>query len=353
MRRSSDFEPELAGAGAGGGTIPLDGSFVDEGAVKARGYWELVWIRFRRDKLAIAGGLFSIFLILCAFAGAAIAQWLLGHGPNDIFSADGVRDYKPVGPWTHISTAPYQGASGNFPHTLLILGADGALGRDMFLRLLYGARASLEVAILSTFVTVGIGVVMGLLAGYFRGWVDTLVSRLTEMVMVFPALLFLIALRVTIGDTLNGVTFGLLPDGVVTLVLVFSVLGWFYPARIIRSVVLSLREKEFIEAARMTGASDLRIMRSHLLPHLVAPIIVYSSLIIANTIIAEAGLSFLGLGIPNSTPSWGNLLQAGPEYYLTQPWILVWPGLVILLTTLAFNLLGDGLRDAFDPRATL
>jgi peptide/nickel transport system permease protein len=353
MRRSADFEPELAGAGAGGGTIALDGSFADAGAVKARGYWELVWIRFKRDKLAIAGGLFSIFLILLAFFGAAIAQWLLGHGPNDIFSADGVRNYKPVGPWTHISTAPYEGASGNFPHTLLILGADGSLGRDMFLRLLYGARASLEVAILSTTITVGIGVIMGLLAGYFRGWVDTVVSRLTEMVMVFPALLFLIALRVTIGDTLNGVTFGLLPDGVVTLVLVFSILGWFYPARIIRSVVLSLREKEFIEAARMTGASDLRIMRSHLLPHLVAPIIVYSSLIIANTIIAEAGLSFLGLGIPNSTPSWGNLLQAGPDFYLTQPWILVWPGLVILLTTLAFNLLGDGLRDAFDPRATL
>ena len=329
------------------------GSFAEEGAVKARGYWELVWIRFRRDKLAIAGGVFSFLLLLVAFVGAPIAQWRLGHGPNDIFSADGVRNYKPVGPWTHISTAPYPGASGHFPRTLLILGADSQLGRDMFLRLIYGARASLEVAILSTAVTVGIGVVMGLLAGYFRGWVDTVVSRLTEMVMVFPALLFLIALRVTIGDTLNGVTFGLLPDGVVTLVLVFSVLGWFYPARIIRSVVLSLREKEFIEAARMTGASDLRIMRSHLVPHLVAPIIVYSSLIVASTIIAEAGLSFLGLGIPNSTPSWGNLLQAGPEFYLTQPWILVWPGLVILLTTLAFNLLGDGLRDAFDPRATL
>ena len=135
--------------------------------------------------------------------------------------------------------------------------------------------------------------------------------------------------------------------------MILSVLGWFYPARIIRGVVLSLREKEFIEAARMTGAGDWRIMRSHLLPHLVAPIIVYSSLIVASTIIAEAGLSFLGLGIPLPTASWGNLLAAAPEFYLTQPWILVWPGLAILLTTLAFNLLGDGLRDAFDPRAAL
>ncbi len=351
--KTVDFEPELAGVGAGGGMISLGTPEAAEDAVQARDYWELVWFRFKRDKLAIAGGLFSVFLLLVAFVGAPIAAHFLGHGPNDIFSADGVRNYKPVGPWTHISTAPYPGAAGHFPNTFLILGADGPLGRDMFLRLLYGARASLEVAVLATFVTVSIGVIMGLLAGYFRGWVDTLVSRLTEMVMVFPALLFLIALRVTIGDTLNGVTFGVLPDGVLTLVLVFSILGWFYPARIIRSVVLSLREKEFIEAARMTGAGDMRIMRSHLLPHLVAPIIVYSSLIVAQTIIAEAGLSFLGLGIPNSTPSWGNLLQTGPDYYLTQPWILVWPGLAILLTTLAFNLLGDGLRDAFDPRATV
>ncbi len=348
-----DQEPELAGAGAGGGTIAVDPSYAQEGAVKARGYWELVWIRFRRDRAAVASGFFIIVLILTAFLGAWIAQKLLGHGPNDIFSADGVRNYKPVGPWTHVSEAPYPGASGHFGKTLFIMGADGGVGRDMFLRLLYGARASLEVAVLATVVTVGIGVIVGLVAGYFRGWVDVVVSRLTELVMVFPSLLFLIALRVTIGDRLNAITFGVLPQGVFTLVLVFSALGWFYPARIIRGVVLSLREKEFIEAARMTGAGDWRIMRSHLLPHVVAPIIVYSSLIIAQTIIGEAGLSFLGLGIPLPTASWGNLLSAAPEFYVTQPWILVWPGLAILLTTLAFNLLGDGLRDAFDPRAAV
>jgi len=129
------------------------------------------------------------------------------------------------------------------------------------------------------------------------------------------------------------------------------VVGWFYPARIIRGVVLSLREKEFVEVARMTGASDFRIMCSHLLPHLVAPIIVYSTLIVASNIIVEAGLSFLGLGIEAPTATWGTLLAAAPQFYLTQPWLMVWPGLAILLTTLAFNLLGDGLRDAFDPRA--
>ena len=132
--------------------------------------------------------------------------------------------------------------------------------------------------------------------------------------------------------------------------LVFTMFGWFYPCRIIRAQVLSLREKEFIEAARMVGASDWRIIRSHLLPHLVAPIIVFSTLIVASYILAEAGLSFLGLGIKLPTASWGNLLQSATEYYTAQPWLMVWPGLAVLITTLAFNLLGDGLRDAFDPR---
>ena len=189
------------------------------------------------------------------------------------------------------------------------------------------------------------------MAGYFRGSVDTVVSRLTEIVMAFPVLLFIIAdRRDGRRDAEQDHVRRPAAPGVFTLVLIFSVFGWFYPARIVRGQVLSLREKEFIEAARMTGAGDFRIMRSHLLPHLVAPIIVYSTLIVASNIIAEAGLSFLGLGIQAPTASWGNLLSKGPTYYLAQPWLMVWPGLVILLTTLAFNLLGDGLRDAFDPR---
>ena len=135
--------------------------------------------------------------------------------------------------------------------------------------------------------------------------------------------------------------------------LVFWLFGWFFPARIIRAQVLSLREKEFVEAARMVGASDWRIIRSHLLPHLVAPIIVFSTLVVAGFILGEAGLSFLGLGIKLPTASWGNLLANAPDFYTTQPWLMVWPGLAVLLTTLAFNLLGDALRDAFDPRSTL
>jgi peptide/nickel transport system permease protein len=170
--------------------------------------------------------------------------------------------------------------------------------------------------------------------------------------MVFPALLFIIALSATVGPQLNHITLGVFAPGVLTLVIVFSLFGWFYPARIMRAQVLSLREKEFVEAARMIGASDTRIMRSHVVPHLIAPIIVYSTLTVATYILLEAGLSFLGLGINSAIPSWGNLLATGPQYYLTQPWLMVWPGLAILLTTLSFNLLGDGLRDAFDPRAS-
>jgi peptide/nickel transport system permease protein len=313
--------------------------------VRARTYWEQVWIRFRRDKVAIASGIFIIFLVLVAIFGGPIAATALGHGPNDIFFAGVNDDLLPVGPWTHVAT-PEGGT------TLFVLGADGTLGRDEFLRILYGARVSLEVAVLSTIGVMLIGVLLGTTAGYFRGWIDTVVSRIIEVTMAFPALLFIIALAATIGERLNNVTFGgLFGKGVVTLVLVFTVFGWYYPARIVRSQVLSLREKEFVEAARMVGAGDWRIMRSHVLPHLVAPIVVVSTLIVAQYILAEAGLSFLGLGVKLPTASWGNLLADAPNFYTSQPWLMVWPGLAVLLTTLAFNLMGDGLRDAFDPRA--
>jgi peptide/nickel transport system permease protein len=165
-------------------------------------------------------------------------------------------------------------------------------------------------------------------------------------------LLFIVAVAATVGPQLNAITIGgIFPNGVVTLVLIFILFGWFAPARIMRSQVLSIREKEYIEAAKMIGASDARIIRSHVLPHLVGTIIVYSTLIVASFVLFEAGLSFLGLGIQAPTASWGNLLADAPQYYTTRPLLMLWPGLAVLLTTLAFNLLGDGLRDAFDPRS--
>ncbi len=298
---STTERPEFVPAGAGlAATIAQEthGELGDPAAVavRARGYWEQVWIRFRRDKVAITGGVFIIVLVFAAFAGAPIASWLLGHGPNDLFTAGGVNQTTllPVGPWSHISTAPYAGAAGHWGTTLFILGADGTTGRDEFLRLLYGAQVSLEIACIATIVGMMIGVTLGAIAGYFGGWIDTIISRLTELVMAFPLLLFAIALGSTIGPRLNDVTLGFLGNGVLSLVVVISIFSWFYPARIIRAQVLSLREKEFIEAARMVGASDLRIIKSHLLPHLVAPIIVYSTLVFAQNILFEAGLSYLG-----------------------------------------------------------
>jgi len=319
-------------------------------AVRARGYWELVWIRFKRDKIAIVSFFVIVLMLLVAFVGAPIAQHYVGHGPNDIFSyppAVASGSLLPADPWTHFHNT-YTGKT-----NVLVLGAANRLGQDEFLRLLYGARVSLEVALLSTLGVMFIGVILGAIAGYFRGWVDTIISRITEITMAFPLLLFVIALAATIGPRLNALTFfGLFPEGVVTLVLIFSIFGWFYPARIMRAQVLSIREKEYIEAARMIGASDLRIVRSHVLPHLIAPMIVFSTLIVASYVLFEAGLSFLGIGIPLTVPSWGNLLSSAPEYYTTRPFLMLWPGLAVLITTLSFNLLGDGLRDAFDPRAS-
>jgi peptide/nickel transport system permease protein len=315
--------------------------------VRARGYWEQVWRRLRRDRVALASGVFVVLLVLAAFIGAPVAKAILGHGPNDLISGGtDATTFVPVGPLSHVST-------GAGHHTYLVLGASDSLGRDELLRLLYGAQVSLEVAVLATIVGVVFGVMLGVVAGFYGGVIDMIVSRLTEIVMAFPLLLFAIALASTVGDRLNAVTLGgVFAPGVISLVIVIGAFSWFYPARIIRAQVLSLREKEFIEAARMVGARDVRLMRSHILPHLVAPIIVYATLIVAANVLFEAGLSYLGLGLPLPNASWGNLLSSATKFYLAQPWLMLWPGLAILVTTLAFNLLGDGLRDAFDPRGS-
>jgi peptide/nickel transport system permease protein len=357
---------DLVGSQAGLGAAVATESGAELGAleeVRARGYWELVWRRLRRDKVAIASGIFIILMLLVAFAGAPIAKHYLGHGPNDQFGpgcCPGSKDDTvttgalPGGLWTEFKN-PYTGKE-IFPEAtdeeqVLILGAANRLGQDEFLRLLYGARVSLEVALLSTIGVMFIGVILGAIAGYFRGWPDTIVSRVTEITMAFPVLIFVISLAATVGPRLDSITLGFFPPGVITLVLIFVVFGWYYPARIMRAQVLSIREKEYVEAARMIGASDGRIIRSHVLPHLVAPIIVYSTLIVASFILFEAGLSFLGLGIKPPESSWGNLLATAPEFYTKRPLLMVWPGLAVLAATLAFNLLGDGLRDAFDPRS--
>jgi peptide/nickel transport system permease protein len=324
------------------------GAYDAEGlsGVVARSPMEQAWRRFRRDRIALASGVVIILMLLIAFIGAPLAESWAGHGPNDLVT-HAVVNYQPVGPWTQVK-------DNNGHDTLLVLGASDLVGRDEFLRLLYGAQVSLEVGLLATFFGLSTGVILGTLAGYYGGVIDTVISRLTEIIMAFPFLLFLIALAATLGQRLNDITvYGLFSPGVFTLVMVLSIFSWFYPARIIRSQVLSLREKEFVEAARMVGASNFRIMRSHLLPHLVGTIIVYGTITVAINILAEATLSYVGVGLPDPNASWGKLLDTAVQYYTTQPWLIVWPGLALLIVTLSFNLLGDGLRDAFDPRANL
>jgi peptide/nickel transport system permease protein len=334
----------LPGAAVGVGTSgAIEG---DAGDVRARGYWEQAWRRFKRDRVAVFSGFVIVTIAVVAFIGAPLATHLLGHGPNDI-DPNAVINYAPAGPWSHVQDA-------NGHSTFYVLGASDLVGRDEFLRILYGAQVSLEAALISTMIGLFIGVVMGTLAGFYGGLIDTIVSRMTEIVMAFPLLLFAIALASTVGDRLNAYTFfGVFSPGIVTLILVISVFSWYYPARIVRAQVLSLREKEFVEAARMVGGSNFRIMRSHLLPHVVGTIIVYGTLTVATNILFEAALSYLGVGLPPPNASWGNLLSDAVSYYTVQPWLIVWPGLAILVTTLSFNLLGDGLRDAIDPRSTL
>ena len=308
-----------------------------------------------------------LFVIAMCFLVAPIARHLLGHGPDDYFIRGASLTREPVGPWTHvpITDTNYGPVPPHTDHTLFILGGDGPLGGDEFLRLLYGGQVSLEIALGATLIAMTLGLVLGMSAGYFGGWADAAVSRTTEFTTAFPVLLLLIAIGTTISDRFDFITLhGLLNKGVLSLAVVIGLITCFYPARIIRAEVLRLREQEFVEAARMLGAGNWRIMRKHLLPHLVAPIIVYSTLTLATVVVLEATISFIGLGIRLPTASWGNmlstnwgtLLQLGPTQavfldWTTSNWTTITPVVAVGSTVLAFAAFGEGLRRAFDPRS--
>jgi len=230
-----------------------------------------------------------------------------------------------------------------------VFGVD-TLGRDLFSRVLYGARVSLQVALIATAISVFIGVVFGMIAGFYRGWVDTVISRFIDVLLAFPILLFGIGLAsaCSLG---NGCLGGLIKPGLTVVVFVIAFVNWTYIARIVRGQVLSLREKEFIEASRSLGASNFRIVFREVLPNLVAPIIVYTTLIIPQNILFEAALSFLGVGVQPPQASWGQMLAEATDIFDSAWWYMVFPGTALLLTVLAFNLLGDGLQDALNPRA--
>ena len=293
---------------------------------------ELFWARFKKDKAAFFGLGVIILLVIVAFAAPLISK-LVGHGPNELFRDMTDEFGLPKGP------------NGDF-----WFGADDS-GRDLFVRVMYGARTSLLVAIVATGIAVVIGVILGITAGYFGGVIDTIISRAIDIILSMPVLLFAIGIAAACSATASGCLHGLVKPGRPVVIFIIALFTWPYIARIVRGNVLSLREKEFIEAARSLGAGHGRIMFREVLPNLVAPIIVYTTVIIPSNILFEAALSFLGLGVPDRIPSWGRMLADSARIFDVAWWFMFFPGLFLIMTTLAFNLLGDGLRDALDPRS--
>jgi ABC-type dipeptide/oligopeptide/nickel transport system permease subunit len=269
------------------------------------------WRRFKANRMAVIAGAFIILLCLMAI----FADTIVPHDPLEIYS----------------------GKRGVGPSSEHLMGFDH-VGRDLFSRVIYGSRVALIVGLGVSSIAVIIGVMVGVTAGYFSGWPDSLLSRLTDTLMAFPIIALLILLASIVGPSL------------VTTVVVIGVTGWAIYARVVRAQVLSLKKQEFVVAAQAIGASDWRIIFRHILPNVLAPVIVLVTLGVGTIIILEAALSFLGLGIQPPTPSWGGTLSHGRAFILLFPHIAMAPGIMIVLTVLAFNLLGDGLRDALDPR---
>jgi peptide/nickel transport system permease protein len=310
----------------------------DETLPAARGAFEDFWRRFRRDYVALVAGAFIVFTIFAAVVGAPLAAWVTGHPPDKQFVNGLTIDGIPLPPMSH-EVGP-DGITPNPHGEFFVLGTD-KLGRDVLVRLLYGARISLFVAFTATSLALLIGVVLGLVAGYFRGIGDAIISRGIETAMAFPALLFAVGLAAVIGA------------GLLNVILVITIFSWYYPARVVRTAALSLRHAQFVEAAHMVGASHRRVMFRHLLPQLTAPLIVYATGVIAANILFEAGLSYLGLGVPPPTASWGQMLSDGVSdgLYRVQPWLALIPGIALASLMLSFQLLGDGLRDALATKS--
>jgi peptide/nickel transport system permease protein len=307
------------------------------GRTEGRSLGQIAWMRLRKDKVALAGAAVLIFLILVAVFAPLIVR-VFGDPPNE-FHQDLIDTVggtlTPLGRFGGIS----------WHH---LMGIEPVNGRDIFSRIVYGSRISLLIALLATLLSVVIGTTLGIISGFYGGWVDTLISRIMDIFLAFPLLVFAIALAGVFPEE----AFGLSGNGLRISLLIFIIgfFNWPYIGRIVRGQTLSLREREYVEAARSLGARRSYILTTEMLPNLVAPILVYSTLLIPTNILFEAALSFLGVGVRPPTPSWGGMLSDAVAYY-TQPHFMLWPGLAIFLTVLAFNLFGDGLRDALDPRA--
>ena len=318
-----------------GGPEPTPAPAVAGKAIEGRSLGQIAWMRLRQDKVAMAGGIVVIFLILVAIFGPYIVQNPLTYHEN-LIDPTFSRPYGTLG-----------GISAAHP-----FGVEPITGRDLLARVVNGARVSLIIAFLSTALAVGIGVVMGVVAGFFGGWVDSVIARAMDIFLAFPLLVFAIALVGVIPSSAFGLSGNSLRIGL--LVFVIGFFAWPYMGRIIRGQTLSLREREFVDAARSLGARGPYILFRELLPNLVGPILVYSTLLIPTNILFEAALSYLGVGIIPPTPSWGGMISDAVNngIYSVDPMYMIIPGLAIFITVLAFNLFGDGLRDALDPKSS-
>ena len=333
---------------------------------QSRGPWASTWARVRRDRATVAAMVALAVILALSLFGGAIATRVLGHNGAEPFPyAAGGIDLRPVGPWSHVPATdvtrldeysnvlpPPKGT----PTTLFPLGADGPLGRDELIRLLDGGRTSLEVALGGMLVALLIAIPIGCAAGYFGGFVDTVVSRFTETLMAFPLLLFLVFASAKLSSTLNPIAYSwVVPRGVVSDALLIGVFTAFYPIRLIRAQLLTLRHAEFVAAEHMIGASDFRTLRSHLLPHLWPTLLVWAGIAVATNILLEVSLSFIGVGVAASTPTWGSMLSTAwgtiytPRLHESTVWQTLLPTIGILVTVIALNQLSEGLRHALEP----
>ncbi len=322
---SAEAQPEAALTGLG------------RKAIQGRSLGQIAWMRLKRDRIAMISGILIAVMIVAAIAALLLDRVFGVIHPNAFNESLVDADLQiPIG-----------GAGGiSIDHPM---GVEPINGRDILTRIFAGSWISLLIGFAATMLSVLIGTVMGVIAGYFRGWVDTVISRLMDAFLAFPLLLFAIALVGVVPDN----AFGLGRDGsrIFMLIFVIGFFSWPYIGRIIRAQTLSLREREFVDAARSLGARSPHILFKELLPNLVAPILVYSTLLIPTNILFEAALSFLGVGIQVPTATWGSMVSDAARWYQVDFWYMLFPGLAIFITVLAFNLFGDGLRDALDPRA--
>lgn len=299
---------------------------------------QLVWARFRRDRVAVVSMWIVVFFVLVAVFAPVIVK-VLGVDPYAL-DRDALNDFG-------LPKGKFGGISWDHP-----LGVEPGTGRDILGRLIYGSRVSLLVGVIGTVLTTGMGLLLGLLAGLRRGFVDAVISRAADLTLAFPSLLLIISLNRPLTQRLES--WGV-PEGntarLTYIILVLAVFGWVYMARLIRGQVLSLREREFVEAARSFGASNTHIVFKQLLPNLWSQVIVFVTISLPGYVAVEASLSFLGVGLLAPAPSWGIMLGDSVSYYRADPTYMVIPGLTLMVLVMAFNLMGDGLRDAVDPKS--